>query len=95
MLVEPVVIDLAWGELKTAVISLTDSAFASPADAIAQRVSLVQQYVTAFGEAEIAEYDQATAQLQQMRANVQSWVSTGQSDVLDLIDTLVGKLQAA
>src|ERR1700719_573764 len=57
MLVKPIVIDLGWGNLKSALISLPDSAFIAPQNAATQRQTLVNQYVAAFRSGEVAGHD--------------------------------------
>jgi len=44
MLVKPLVIDLGWGTLKSALVNLQDSAFVTPHEAGALRQTLVDQY---------------------------------------------------
>src|SRR4029077_11468731 len=48
MLVKPLVIDLGWGTLKSALVNLPDAGFVAPHEAIAHRQTLMSQYVAAF-----------------------------------------------
>src|ERR1700719_5299131 len=59
MLVKPIVIDLGWGELKSALVNLEDRAFVAPPEAAARRRALMGQYVAAFRQVEAAALDQA------------------------------------
>ncbi|HEY2228966.1 MAG TPA: twin-arginine translocation signal domain-containing protein [Xanthobacteraceae bacterium] len=69
MRVKPLVIDLAWGTLKSALVKLPDNGFVAPHEAAVQRQALVGRYVAAFrqvesdalGAAKIALGDLATA----------------------------------
>ena len=67
MLVKPLVIDLGWGELKSALVKLPDAGFAAPREAAARRQALVSQYVAAFGQVEAADLDEARSALQESR----------------------------
>src|ERR1700730_3289843 len=59
MLVKPIVIDLGWGNLKSALIKLPDAEFVAPQNAATQRQTLVNQYVAAFRSVEVAAHDDA------------------------------------
>src|SRR6202521_2825219 len=59
MLVKPIVIDLGWGNLKSALVNLPDSAFVAPHEATARRQTLVDQYVAAFRQVEAAALREA------------------------------------
>jgi len=48
MRVDPRVIDLGWGRMKTAIVTMKDTAFVSAADAAAHRQALLAQYLEAF-----------------------------------------------
>ncbi len=48
MRVDPRVIDLGWGEIKSAIVKLPDSSFVDPPGAAAARQGLVDQYVSVF-----------------------------------------------
>src|ERR1700719_4475886 len=70
MLVKPIVIDLGWGNLKSALMKLPDSGFAAPAKAASERQALVNQYVAAFRKVEVAGYDDARSTLKNLAANI-------------------------
>jgi hypothetical protein len=78
MLVEPRVIDLGWGELKSALVNLEDRAFVAPPEAAARRRALMGQYVAAFRQVEAAALDQARNSLKDLAANAVAWVVTDQ-----------------
>jgi hypothetical protein len=52
MLARPNVIDLGWGELKSALVKLQDADFAKPADAAATRRTMLDAYLAAFRQLE-------------------------------------------
>lgn len=78
MLVEPLVIDLGWGNLKSALVNLADQAFVAPPQAAAHRRMLVDQYVAVFRQVETAALDQARSGLKELAANTAAWVVTDQ-----------------
>ncbi len=82
MLVEPLVIDLGWGNLKSALVNLADQAFVAPPQAAARRRTLVDQYVAAFRQVETAALDQARSGLKELAANAAAWVVTDQRTTL-------------
>jgi hypothetical protein len=74
MRVRPIVIDLGWGELKSALINLPDSAFVRRQDALPRRRTLVDQYVAAFRKVEVAAHDTAKVTLKELATNVSDWL---------------------
>jgi hypothetical protein len=93
MLVKPIVIDLGWGDLKSALIKLPDSGFVSPHDAATQRQKLVDQYVAAFRKVAVAASDDARSTLKDLAANVSSWVVKDKQSALNtLVDGQISKL---
>jgi hypothetical protein len=93
MLVNPSVIDLGWGKLKSALVNLRDAGFVAPPDAAAHRRMLVDQYVSAFRHIEAGAPGAAQSTLKDLAANVASWVVTDQHDGLQkLIDAQLAKL---
>jgi hypothetical protein len=93
MLVKPLVIDLGWGTLKSALVNLHDSGFAAPHEAPAHRQTLVSQYVAAFRHAESASLDQARSALKDLASNISTWVVTGrQAELKTLVDGQIAKL---
>jgi hypothetical protein len=93
MLIKPIVIDLGWGDLKSALINLPDSGFVARQNAATQRQTLVSQYVAAFRKVEVAAYDDATSTLKNLAANVSTWVVTEKQAALSaLVDGQISKL---
>ena len=93
MLVKPLVIDLGWGALKSALVKLQDSAFVAQHEAAARRKTLVNQYVAAFRCVEASALDQATAALNSLVANISAWVVNDQQGTLrELVDSQRAKL---
>ena len=78
MLVKPLVIDLGWGTLKSALVNLQDADFVAAAEAAAHRQALVKQYVAAFRHVEAAALDEAKSTLNDLAANIAAWVVTDQ-----------------
>jgi len=93
MLVKPIVIDLGWGDLKSALVNLPDSGFVARQNAATQRHALVHQYVDAFRKVEVAAYDDAKSALKNLAANVSSEVVTDRQAALSaLVDGQLSKL---
>jgi hypothetical protein len=93
MLVKPIVIDLGWGDLKSALVKLPDSGFVAPRNAATQRRALVNQYVDAFRKVEVAAYNDAKSALKNLAANVSSGVVTDRQAALSaLVDGQLSKL---
>lgn len=93
MAVKPLVIDLGWGELKSALVNLPDSAFSSAPDAAARRRALMNQYIAAFRKVEIDARAGASSTLKALAANVRSWViPEKQSGVTALVESQISKL---
>jgi hypothetical protein len=93
MLVKPIVIDLGWGDLKSALVNLPDSGFVARQNAATQRHALVHQYVDAFRKVEVAAYDDAKSALKNLAANVSREVVTDRQAALSaLVDGQLSKL---
>jgi hypothetical protein len=93
MLVKPLVIDLGWGALKSALVKLQDSAFVRPQQAAARRKRLVNQYVAAFRCVEASTLDHATEALNSLAANISAWVVNDQQGSLrELVERQRAKL---
>jgi hypothetical protein len=93
MQVKPIVIDLGWGALKTALVTLKDSAFVASAEATAHRQSLVNQYVSAFRHVEVGTLDKAASGLRYLASSVSSRiVSDAQPAIKKLLDAQLEKL---
>jgi hypothetical protein len=92
MQVRPLVIDLGWGGLKTALVTLKDADFVAPRDAAARRQGLVLQYVDAFRKVEAAAHQQARSALKDLSASISSAVVTDKHGAFDrLIDAQLAK----
>jgi hypothetical protein len=93
MLVRPLVIDLGWGTLKSALVNLQDSAFVTAHEATAHRRTLVDQYVAAFRHVEAGALDEAKDTLKNLAVNTSAWVVTDQQGALTaLVDGQLAKL---
>jgi hypothetical protein len=93
MQVEPLVIDLGWGKLKSALANLPDAGFAAREDAAAQRRMLLDQYVAAFRQVEAGARDAARSMLKELSASIATRIAGEQHATVDaLIDTQLGKL---
>jgi hypothetical protein len=91
MQVRPLVIDLGWGELKTALATLKEADFVAPGEAAAHRQQLVSQYVDAFRKVEAGR--QARNALKDLSASISNAVATDRRAALDkLIDAQLAKL---
>jgi hypothetical protein len=93
MLVKPVVIDLGWGGIKSAIVKLPDAAFARADGARAQRDALVNQYAAAFRAVERGEFGTARDGLRGLSAGIGGVVvSDRQADLRKLIEEQIAKL---
>jgi hypothetical protein len=93
MLVKPLVIDLGWGALKSALVSLPDSAFVMPQEATGHRRTLVNQYVAAFRQVEAQALGEAKSALKDLAANASACVVTDRQGALAaLVDGQLAKL---
>jgi hypothetical protein len=93
MLVKPLVIDLGWGKLKSALVNLAAAGFARPDEAAANRQTLVGQYVAAFRYVEAGALDDAKTALRDLAGNVSAWVATEQQGAIKtMVDGQLSKL---
>jgi hypothetical protein len=93
MLVRPLVIDLGWGKLKSALVKLPDSALAKPAEAAESRKKLMEQYVDAFRKVDATDAAKAREALKGLAASVGSAVAGEmQSGLKELLDGQMAKL---
>src|SRR6516225_2985302 len=93
MLVKPMVIDLGWGKLKSALANLHDYGFVAPQDAAAYRRMLLDQYASAFRHVEAGALGAAQSTLKDLAGKVASRVVTDQRGGLQtLIDGQMAKL---
>jgi hypothetical protein len=93
MRVAPLVIDLGWGELKSALTRVKDAGFTSPGDAAKARTALVAEYVEAFRRVEKDDRAGARGTLKDLQARLPTVLTPdAQRDVLVKVDALLGKL---
>ncbi len=90
MLVDPKVIDLGWGQLKSALLNLDPMSFAAAEDAAARRATLVAQYVVAFRHVEAGALEPARDMLKDLAGNVAAWVGGAQAQAVQTV--LAGQL---
>jgi hypothetical protein len=106
MVVDPIVIDLGWGPIRAgiqctmaAICSapasgfLPDSKFVDPSTASVHRQLLLQEYLDMTEQLEQGHYDNVRTRLQQLKADVTTYVSDPNRTALNLeIDTQIAKL---
>ena len=93
MLVKPIVIDLGWGQLKSAVVGLKDADFNTVTNAAADRKLLNDQYVSAFRRVESGAMAEAKTALKDLATNVGSQVAAPkQSELKQLVDRQIAKI---
>jgi hypothetical protein len=93
MLIKPVVIDLGWGKLRSALLKLDESSFVAVEDAQPQRQALVQQYVAAFRQVEAGKLDDAKGSLKELAARISAAVVPSRKAALGaLLDSQLAKL---
>jgi len=83
MRVDPKVIDLGWGQLKSAILNLKDTAFITAAEAPAQRQMLMTHYVAAFRGVEKGSAEKGAASLKELSAAIAAHVVPEQRAELD------------
>ena len=94
MLVKPLVIDLGWGTLKSALVNLEDSVFTTSNRAADDRRTLVSRYVAAFGHVEAGALAEAKTTLKDLAAAISSSVVPEQQSALHgLVDGRLGKIR--
>jgi hypothetical protein len=93
MMVAPLVIDLGWGQLKSAIATLAQSDFVAPQSAADDVKMLVDQYVATFRKVEAGARAEARTMLKDLDANVtKRVVPEKQAAVKKLIDAQAAKL---
>ena len=93
MLVKPVVIDLGWGTLKSALVKLPDAGFMAPKEAAAHRQTLLNLYVDAFRKVEAAAPGEARSRCKDLAANISALVVPDQRSALNaLVDGQLARL---
>jgi len=71
---DPKVIDLGWGQLKSAILNLKDTAFITAAEAPTQRQMLMTHYVAAFRSVEKGSVEKGAASLKELSAAIAAHV---------------------
>jgi hypothetical protein len=93
MTVKPLVIDLGWGELKTAIVKLTQTDFVAPQNAADDMQALVDQYVAVFRKVEAASNAEARTLLKDLGATVSKRVVPEKKAAVNkLVDGQLAKL---
>lgn len=93
MLVKPMLIDLGWGTLKSAIVKLPDSSFVNAGEAKAQREALVNEYVSAFRQAEAGKPAEARSALRELaRKADESVAPDGRAGIRTAVDGISAKL---
>jgi len=93
MTAKPLVIDLGWGELKSAIVKLTQTDFVAPQNAADDIQALVDQYSAAFRKVEATANAEARTLLRDLEATVSKRVvPEKRATVSKLIDGQIAKL---
>jgi hypothetical protein len=93
MMVAPLVIDLGWGQLKSAIATLAQNDFVAPQNAADDVKLLVDHYVAAFRKVEAGANAEARTMLKDLDANVtKRVVPEKHAAVKKLIDAQAAKL---
>jgi hypothetical protein len=93
MLVDPRIIDLGWGELKSGIVALKDTGFVAPQEAAAHRRGLLDQYVAAFRHVEAGARAKGRTELKDLSTSVASRVTaTDRAAITNLVDMQLAKL---
>jgi len=93
MLVKPLVIDLGWGELKSALTQVKDAGFTSPSQAENGRTALVANYVAAFRRVEMDDRSGAKSALKELQTRISTALTPDAGrDVLAKVDGQLAKL---
>jgi hypothetical protein len=90
MKVEPGVIDLAWGKLKSSLANMSDTAFLKPSEGATARKTLLDRYVAAFRRIEAGDGAGARSALNELAAAVAKVATPAQAEnvVKELDETL-------
>jgi hypothetical protein len=93
MLVKPVVIDLGWGKLKSAIVGLPDAAFTAAQEAKEQRRKLVDGYIAVFHRVESGSNSDARAALAVLSSDISASITAEhQSTLRSLVAEQTAKL---
>jgi hypothetical protein len=91
--VKPIVIDLGWGTLKSALVKLPDNSFANAPDAARHRQLLLDQYVAAFRKVEAGTLPDARTALKELAGTIAARVAPDhQPELKTLVDGQLAKL---
>jgi hypothetical protein len=85
MTVRPAVIDLAWGDLKSALMKLPDAGFVAQKDTTANRQTLMNQYIAAFQYVEAGAMDDARSMLKDLAARISAAVVPDKQEALSAL----------
>jgi hypothetical protein len=87
MTVKPLVIDLGWGNLKSALLKLPDAAFLAAQKASEHRKDLAGQYASAFNQVAAGDYQSARRSLTDLDASVATRVARDkQADIRKILE---------
>jgi hypothetical protein len=93
MMVDPKVIDLGWGKLRSALMKLPDANFVAHDDATSERKALLSRYVETFRHVEAGSLQEAQNSLKSLRTSVALAIASDQQhDINSLIDDRLEKL---
>jgi hypothetical protein len=94
MLVTPLVIDLGWGQLKSAIVTLAQTDFVAPASAADDLKTLLDQHTAVFRKVAAGATGEAQTLLKDLQSSVaRRIVPQKQADVNKLIDGQLQKLR--
>ena len=93
MRVDPSVIDLSWGELKSAIANLEDKAFLKPDSSREQRQALLEHYVSVFRAVESGNRNGTQSALKSLAAGLPAAIIPDARDKVSLlIDKQLAKI---
>jgi hypothetical protein len=93
MQVNPAVIDLSWGKLKSAIANMKDTAFLKPAEGAAARKQLLDRYVAGFRRVEAGDAVSARNALRELAAALAKVaVSTAATAVAKQLDEALSRI---
>jgi hypothetical protein len=93
MRVKPIVIDLGWGDLKSALLKVPDSGFTAASNAATGRKALMDRYVTTFRKVEAGAYKDAQTALKALADTISTSIAaSNQAELKKLVDGQAAKL---
>jgi hypothetical protein len=93
MKVEPAVIDLAWGKLKSSLANMSDAAFRKPPEGATARKALLDRYITAFRRIEAGDGAGARSALNELAAAVAKVATAAQAGhVVKALDETLSRI---